>query len=107
MLVMKFGGTSVGSGARIAEVVKIVQNEHTRDAKIAVVVSAMSGVTNNLLAAARAASKFDQEQYETICKELLRKHRLAVLELVKNPERCETLLKEIESIIEQNVSRLC
>ena len=34
MLVMKFGGTSVGDGARIAEVVKIVKAELASDPKI-------------------------------------------------------------------------
>lgn len=107
MLVMKFGGTSVGDAARIAGVVNIIKNELTRDPKIAVVVSAMSGVTNNLLAAARVAALGDSKQVENYCQEILRKHRLAVLELVKDPVRCEALLKEIESLIDQNCGRLC
>jgi aspartate kinase len=107
MLVMKFGGTSVGDATRIAEVVKIVKAEKERTPKIVVVVSAMSGVTNNLLAAANFAANGKQAEYEKICQELLRKHRLAVLELVKDPLSCEQLLKEIELFIEQNCNRLC
>lgn len=106
MLVMKFGGTSVGDAGRIAEVVRIVKRETERDPKIAVVVSAMSGVTNTLLKAAHTAAQGDYAQAEMLCKELLRKHRLAVLELVKDASRCESLLKQVEEIIEQS-SRLC
>lgn len=107
MLVMKFGGTSVGDAGRIAEVVRIVKRELERDSRIAVVVSAMSGVTNTLLKAAHVAAQGDYAQAETICKELLRKHRLAVLELIKDASRCEALLKQVEEIIEQSCARLC
>lgn len=106
MLVMKFGGTSVGDAGRIAEVVRIVKRELEHDSKIAVVVSAMSGVTNTLLKAAHMAAQGDYTQAETLCKELLRKHRLTVLELIKDASRCEALLKEVEEILEQS-SRLC
>ncbi|MEW6730231.1 MAG: aspartate kinase [Acidobacteriota bacterium] len=106
-LVMKFGGTSVGDGTRIAEVVKIVQTNLAAEDHIAVVVSAMSGVTNSLLAAAKVAASGRQSEYEALCQEVLRKHRLAVFELVKDAVRGESLLKEIELLIEHNCSRLC
>lgn len=107
MLVMKFGGTSVGDAKRIAELVKIVKDELIHDSKIVVVVSAMSGVTNKLLAAAQAAVAGAQSQYESICQAILSKHRLAIFELVKDATHMERLLKEIETIIEQSCSRLC
>ncbi len=46
--IMKFGGTSVGSGEAMDRTSDIIQRE---PAKKAVVVSAMSGVTNSLIAA--------------------------------------------------------
>ncbi|MEQ8324518.1 MAG: aspartate kinase [Vicingaceae bacterium] len=49
MLIMKFGGTSVGSPARIKEVGKLIAN----DQKKIVVLSAMSGATNDLLEIAK------------------------------------------------------
>jgi aspartate kinase len=52
-LVMKFGGTSVGSAARIKEVAHIVESR--QGAKRVVVVSAMAGVTNSLFEMAEAA----------------------------------------------------
>ncbi len=51
-IVQKFGGTSVGSLQRIAHTADIVQAELKRGNQIAVVVSAMSGETNRLIAMA-------------------------------------------------------
>ena len=53
-VVMKFGGTSVADAAAFENVARIVANE--RDAMPIVVVSAMSGVTDSLLAATNIAS---------------------------------------------------
>ena len=53
MIVMKFGGTSVGDAARVGQAAAIVE---AQPAPRAVVVSAASGVTNLLLDAARAAA---------------------------------------------------
>ena len=47
--VLKFGGTSVGSIDRIQHVAKIIQKEHNNGNQLIVVVSAMSGKTNELL----------------------------------------------------------
>ncbi len=54
-LVMKFGGTSVADPERIARVARIVAAEAAAGAKIAVVVSAMAGKTNELVAWTDAA----------------------------------------------------
>ena len=49
--VMKFGGTSVGDASCIEKVVGIIRDA-SRDCSVAVVVSAMGGVTNRLIEAA-------------------------------------------------------
>lgn len=49
LIVQKFGGTSVGDIARIKNVAKKVKSELDKNNKIIVVVSAMSGVTNQLV----------------------------------------------------------
>ncbi len=56
MLVMKFGGTSVGDPARIANLCDIVAAQRARDVAVVVVVSAASRVTDMLLTAARTAA---------------------------------------------------
>jgi len=61
--VLKFGGTSVGSGERIRRVVTII-GHHLRDSEgmfPVVVVSAMSGVTDQLLRIARYACTGEHE----------------------------------------------
>ncbi len=54
-LVIKFGGTSVGDGARFSRVARIA-TEAARDRPVAVVVSAMSGTTDTLLGFADATT---------------------------------------------------
>ena len=49
IIVLKFGGTSVGSLKKIAKVSKIVISYIKKNYKVIVVSSAMSGVTNELL----------------------------------------------------------
>jgi aspartate kinase len=51
--VQKYGGTSVGSTERIKNVARRVAKFHTQGHQIVVVVSAMSGETNRLIALAR------------------------------------------------------
>ena len=48
-LVLKFGGTSVGTNTKIKNVANIVKKKHQEGNEIIVVVSAMSGVTNDLM----------------------------------------------------------
>jgi aspartokinase/homoserine dehydrogenase 1 len=56
MLVLKFGGTSVGSPAAIENIIAILKGPERAGRVIAVVVSAFSGVTDALIAAARLAA---------------------------------------------------
>ena len=55
--VLKFGGTSVGSIQRIVHAAKIIKKEHENGNKVIVVVSAMAGTTNNLVAHSQSISK--------------------------------------------------
>ena len=68
--VLKFGGTSVGSESALRNLAAIVKNEPSQKA---LVVSAMSGVTNALLALTRDASASNDRFYG----ELLQRHVLA------------------------------
>lgn len=68
MTVLKFGGSSLADGARIAAVTAIVAEAGSRG-RVAVVLSAMKGVTDRLIAAARASeegSEDGREQLEAI-----------------------------------------
>lgn len=59
-LVLKFGGTSVGSAAAMRQAAAIVCDQRTQGHEVAVVTSAMSGVTDLLLGAAQAAVRGDR-----------------------------------------------
>ncbi len=66
-IVMKFGGTSVGDIARIKNVAKRVQAEVARGNQVAVAVSAMSGVTNQLVDYCNQMDPMhDQREYDAV-----------------------------------------
>jgi aspartate kinase len=66
-VVMKFGGTSVASLERIRSVARHVKREVEAGNKVAVVVSAMAGVTNQLVTWVReAAPLHDAREYDTV-----------------------------------------
>jgi aspartate kinase len=66
-LVMKFGGTSVGDLERIARVARHVKREVDAGNQVAVVVSAMSGKTNELVGWVEESSPlYDAREYDTV-----------------------------------------
>jgi aspartate kinase len=67
VLVMKFGGTSVANVDRIRNVARHVKREVDAGNRVAVVVSAMAGVTNQLVAWVREASALhDAREYDAV-----------------------------------------
>jgi len=74
MLVMKFGGTSVGSAERMEAVAGIIQQVRGGHPRLVVVVSAMSGVTDELIGVARAAAEGRMEECEVMQAGLLARH---------------------------------
>jgi aspartate kinase len=66
-LVMKFGGTSVADVERIKNVARHVKREVDQGHEVAVVVSAMAGTTNQLVAWTRStAILHDAREYDTV-----------------------------------------
>jgi aspartate kinase len=99
MIVHKFGGTSVGSAERFARVAEIVLAHHgpaahggdgwgaeVNQAACVVVVSAMEGVTDLLIAGARAAADGRDTVYRKIKADLLSRH-LSVAETLLDGNR--------------------
>src|SRR5258708_2207928 len=62
LIVQKYGGTSVGNAERIKNVARHVAQYHARGDQIVVVVSAMSGVTDNLIKLAREVCPLPSER---------------------------------------------
>ena len=67
LIVLKFGGTSVGSIKKINYVAKIIKKHYHKKNKLIVVSSAMSGVTNDLIKKSKQISKnFDKFEYDVL-----------------------------------------
>ena len=101
MIVMKFGGTSVGSGERIANVVRIAARakEQTGTPPI-VVVSAMSKVTDSLVRAARTAAQGDRRTFAAIRDELQTRHEEAIDTCCVNREHARGLRAEVQTLLD-------
>jgi aspartate kinase len=95
--VMKFGGTSVGDASCIARAARIARRA-TGDHDVAVVVSAMSGVTNRLIEAAKQAGAGNREAGSTLLETLRKQHSATLAELVPSSEARSTVERGLEEI---------
>ena len=78
ILVMKFGGTSVGSIAALRQVTAIVQAARHDWPNLIVVTSAFNGITNQLLASAAAAARGNLQPYEQALQDIEQRHYQAL-----------------------------
>ncbi len=95
MLVMKFGGTSVGTGERIAGVAELVEARLAEEPFV--VVSAMGGVTDALLDLSRSARDGDREAVAAALETLGERHRDALAGLSLEPAAAAKLEEEIRA----------
>lgn len=107
ILTFKFGGTSVGSAEAMQSVAQIILDAAAQGHHILTVVSAMSGVTNTLLNAARAAAAGDTDTYVEATTRLRDHHHETARALVAHSEAREALLAELHRLIDefQNLCR--
>ncbi|MBL8168330.1 MAG: aspartate kinase [Acidobacteria bacterium] len=101
LIVMKFGGTSVKSAERIAQAAALAVNSARAGHQVVVVTSAMSGVTDKLIGAAKNA--VNGQYHKTVSDEIYEPHRLALHELTPNDatrrrEALESLRQKIERL---------
>ncbi len=78
-LIMKFGGASVGTTTALTQVISIILHETARWQRLIVVVSALDGVTDQLIEAARLAQLSNRRGYRRITATLRTRH-LALIE---------------------------
>ena len=106
MQVLKFGGSSVGSAEAINKVIAIVKERSKKEPTI-VVVSAMSGMTDQLLMLAQSASQ-GNEAYKTIIQHIEQKHLDAVRALLPIQQQSGTLslVKQLLNELESNCEGL-
>lgn len=103
--VLKFGGTSVGNAACIERVTEIIRAA-SRESEVVVVVSAMSGVTNQLVAAAGHAEAADEKAVAAIFGELRRQHSVAANQLIDSEAERRGIQSSMEELFLSG-ERLC
>ena len=97
---MKFGGTSVANGKNIRHVAKLIADNRSNDCRVVAVVSALEGVTNQLIQAAEEAKKGNREYIHKFKQEILERHLTTAKEAIKN--------KQLEDAAEHVVkARIC
>jgi aspartokinase/homoserine dehydrogenase 1 len=98
LLVMKFGGTSMGSAERIRVAAAICTEQKVRRPVLAVV-SAMSGVTDLLLGTLRHAEADDEAGIESSIRSLSERHEKTCQGLLREPARCDRAMAGIRELI--------
>jgi|SRR5580700_1583140 aspartokinase/homoserine dehydrogenase 1 len=81
LIVMKFGGTSVGSADRIRQAASIVQQHARRDQQVVVVVSALSKVTDLIVGVLNAARTGNSQSMQDGLKQLEERHAQVMADL--------------------------
>jgi len=99
---MKFGGTSVATGENIRRVANIVADSVKKGYRVVVVVSALAGVTNQLVEEAEQAKKKSEKQIQEFTRKLVEKHVAAVAKAIEN----KSIQKEVEQAIKKTVAEL-
>jgi len=111
MIVMKFGGTSVGNSSAFAQAAHIVAEKIAAQAQapqhgIIVVTSAMSGVTNLLIAAATQAAAGNERSHHDAAQTLRNKHLSVIDHFIPSAEERASLIELTDARL-RDFDRLC
>ena len=111
MIVMKFGGTSVGSVKAFGATAQIVKQKQANEARaprpgVVVVTSAMGGVTNLLIDAAQQAAAGSTTNYHEATAALAQKHMEILNAFVVDDAERATVVRGLEERL-QEFDRLC
>ena len=96
---MKFGGTSVGSVKSILSLKKIVETE-ARTQPVVVVVSALDGITDRLIATSKMAQKGDEHYREEFDAMVTRHHQMIEAIITDEKKRID-LFNNVDSLFDQ------
>jgi len=95
---MKFGGTSVGNAECIRRAAQIIAAS-AREARSVAVVSAMSGVTNRLIEAAKSAQAGNAAGATAIMDSLRTQHETALESLVRSGNERDRVRERMEEVL--------
>jgi len=98
---MKFGGTSVGTGENIRNVANIVKNNSKKGHKILVVVSALAGITNQLIHEAEEVKEGKEERIQEFIRELTEKHLQVIDKAIENKKLKNETEADVKKLIEE------
>jgi len=99
MKVLKFGGTSVGSVKSILSLKRIVETE-ARKQPVVVVVSALGGITDHLIATSQMALRGD-ERYKDEFEAMVDRHHQMIDTIITDPKKRENLFNTVDSLFGQ------
>ena len=99
MKVMKFGGTSVGSVKSILSLKKIVETE-ARTQPVVVVVSALNGITDLLIATSKMAKQGDEHYREEFDAMVTRHHQMIEAIITDDKKRID-LFNNVDQLFDQ------
>lgn len=99
ILVMKFGGASVGTATALTQVLSIVLQEHERWDDLLLVVSALDGVTDALIEAAQLAQLSNRRGYRRIVATLRTRHLALVEQLPVGTNERHALQADIDRLL--------
>ena len=99
MKVLKFGGTSVGSVESILSLKAIVERE-AKEQPLVVVVSALGGITDKLIATSKLALEGD-ERYKDELEQIVDRHHKMIDTIITDKEDREELFRTVDALLEQ------
>lgn len=94
MLVMKFGGSSVGSAEKIKNVIKIVRSKKEEYGKVVVVCSAFGGITDQLIKAGHLAEEGNLT-YKEVLQAIKTRHLEIAHEVITVADK-QAVIEEVE-----------
>ena len=100
-IVMKFGGSSVATGKKIRHVAKLVA-DNAKDNQVVVVVSALEGVTNQLIQSAEEAKKGNRGYIKKFRQEILERHLTTVDGAIKNKQ----IVSDVKGVLTERTNEL-
>ncbi|MCX8025811.1 MAG: aspartate kinase, partial [Thermanaerothrix sp.] len=104
LLVMKFGGTSVGDATALQHVLNIVRDARATWPAVVVVASALSGVTETLLTQAYKVARGDESEVETTLQCLRERHHKLLTAFVLDKKTQQVIMGEIDRLLQRLAS---
>jgi aspartate kinase len=100
-IVMKFGGTSVATGKNIRHVAELIADNRSEDCAVVAVVSALEGVTDQLIQAAEEAKKGNRKYIRKFKQEILERHLVTAKKTIKKGQIREDVEQTLRARIDE------